>query len=80
MPALNRNEKVKCEEWEIMYIRQNVAPHRKRCAKGVISCPDCKYSKFRFVRLAKKSSHVTTLSNNIGEKNMELNYGSPVIL
>ena len=29
-----------------MYIRQIAARHRKRCAKGVVSCPDCKYSTY----------------------------------
>ena len=33
----------------------------------------------RFVLLVKKSSQVTTLSNNIGERNMEQNNGNPVI-
>ena len=43
MPALNRNEKVKCGDCGSMYIRQKTARHRKNCSKGVISCPDCKY-------------------------------------
>ena len=46
MPALNRNEKVKCEDCGIMYNRQNAARNQKRWAKGVISCPDCKYSTY----------------------------------
>ena len=46
MPTLNRNEKVKCGDCGNMYIRQNAARHRKRCAKGVVSCPDCKYSTY----------------------------------
>ena len=43
MPSLKRNEKVQCGDCGNMYVRQHAARHRKRCAKGVISCPDCKY-------------------------------------
>ena len=43
MPALNRNEKVKCGDRENMYVRQHAARHQKNCSKGVISCPDFKY-------------------------------------
>ena len=46
MLTLNRNAKVKCGNCGNMYTRQNTARHRKRCAKGVISCPDCKYSTY----------------------------------
>ena len=46
MPTLNRNEKVKRRDCGNMYIRQNAARYRKRCAKGVVSCPDCKYSTY----------------------------------
>ena len=45
-PALHRNEKVKCGDCGIMYVCQQAARHQKRCAKGVISCPDCKYSAY----------------------------------
>ena len=44
MPALNRNEKVKCGDCAQEYRRSDAARHRKRCAIGVVSCPDCKYS------------------------------------
>ena len=43
MPALNRNEKVKCGQ---EYRRADNARHQKRCAKGVVSCPECKYSTY----------------------------------
>ena len=33
MPALNRNEKVKCEDCGNMFPRQNAARHQKRCEK-----------------------------------------------
>ena len=46
MPALNRNEKVKNRDCGIMYNCENGARHQKRCAKGAISCPDCKYSTY----------------------------------
>ena len=46
MPALNRNEKVKRGDCVIMYVNQHAARHQKRSAKGVISCPDCKYSTY----------------------------------
>ena len=46
MPALNRNQKVKCGDCGNMYVGAHVARHRKRCAKGVVSCPDCKYSTY----------------------------------
>ena len=46
MPALNRNEKVKCEECGQEYRRADNARHRKRCAKGFVSCPECKYSTY----------------------------------
>ena len=40
MPALNRNEKVKCEDCGKEYRRSDAARHRKSCAGGVISCPE----------------------------------------
>ena len=44
MPALNRNEKVKCEDCGNMYIRQNAARHRKRCEKQKEhKCPNCDF-------------------------------------
>ena len=52
MPALDRNEKVKYEDCGIQeykyeeYRRSDAARHQKRCAKGVVSCPDCKYSTY----------------------------------
>ena len=47
MPALNRNEKLKRRDCVIMYVNQHAARrHQKRSAKGVISCPDCKYSTY----------------------------------
>ena len=46
MPALNRNEKVKCEECGQEYRRADNARHRKRCAKGFVSCSECKYSTY----------------------------------
>ena len=46
MPALNRNEKVKCEDGSQEYRRSDAARHQKRCAKGVVSCPECKYSTY----------------------------------
>ena len=46
MPALNRNEKVKCEDCGNMFTRINAARHQKRCAKGVVSCAECKYSTY----------------------------------
>ena len=33
MPALNRNEKVKCEDCGNMFTRKNAARHQKRCEK-----------------------------------------------
>ena len=44
MPAHNRIENVKWEDCVIMHVGQQAARHQKRWAKGVISCPDCKYS------------------------------------
>ena len=29
-----------------MFFRQKAVRHQKRCAKGVISCPDCEYSTY----------------------------------
>ena len=43
IPALNRNEKVKCEGCGKEYSRANAAQHRKSCVRGVISCPECSY-------------------------------------
>ena len=43
MPALNRNEKVKCGDCGKEYRRSDAARHRKSCARGVISCPECNY-------------------------------------
>ena len=44
MPALSRNEKVKCEDCGIMYNRQNAARHRKRYEKQKEhKCPNCHY-------------------------------------
>ena len=43
MPTLNRNDKVKCGNYGIMYVRAHAARHQKRCVKGFVSCPDCKY-------------------------------------
>ena len=43
MPALNRNEKVKCEDCSKMYVRINAARHRKNFVRGVIFCPECSY-------------------------------------
>ena len=43
MPALNRNEKVKCEDCGKEYRRADTARHRKSCQAGIISCHDCKY-------------------------------------
>ena len=39
MPALNRIEKVKCEDCG----KDNAARHRKSCVRGIISCPECNY-------------------------------------
>ena len=46
MPALNRNEKVKREDCGQEYRRSDAARHQKRCAKGVVSCAECKYSTY----------------------------------
>ena len=46
MSALNRNEKVNCEDCGNIFTRINAARHQKRCAKGVVSCPECKYSTY----------------------------------
>ena len=46
MPALNQNEKVKCEDLGNMFTRINTARNLKRCVKGVVSCPECKYSTY----------------------------------
>ena len=46
MPALNRSEKVKFGDCGNMYVGVHAARHQKRCAKGVISCPGCKYSTY----------------------------------
>ena len=44
MPALNRNEKVKCEDCGNMYIRQNAARHLKLCEKQKEhKCPNCDF-------------------------------------
>ena len=44
MPALNRNEKMKCEDCGNLYIRQNAARHRKRCGKQKEhTCPNCNF-------------------------------------
>ena len=43
MPFLNKNEKLKCGDSGKEYRRADKARHDKRCAKGVISCPDCNY-------------------------------------
>ena len=43
MPSLNRNEKVKCEDCDKEYRRSDATRHRKNCARGVISCSECRY-------------------------------------
>ena len=43
MPALNRNEKVKCEDCGREYRRSDAASHQKNCSKGVTFCTDSKY-------------------------------------
>ena len=43
MPALNRNEKVKCEDSGKEYRRDNAARHRKSSVRAVISCPESNY-------------------------------------
>ena len=43
MPAINRNEKLKCDDCGKEYSRANAARHRKSCVRGVISCPECDY-------------------------------------
>ena len=44
MPALNRNEKVKCEECGQEYRRADNARHRKRCEKQKErKCPNCHF-------------------------------------
>ena len=43
MPALSRNEEVKCEDCGNLYVRAHAARRQKRCAKGVFSCPDFIY-------------------------------------
>ena len=50
MPALNRNEKVKCGECGIMYVRQNAARHRKRYEKT----EEHKYPKCHFYKKIKE--------------------------
>ena len=39
LPALNWNEKVKCEDCGKDYRRANAARQSKNCVRGVISCP-----------------------------------------
>ena len=46
MPALNRNEKKKCEDCGKEYRRADAARHRKSCVRGVISCPECNYCSY----------------------------------
>ena len=64
MPALSRNEKIKCGDWGIMYVRAHAARNQKRCSKGVVSCPDCKYFTYNQqqmnYRMAKK--HAPSIS------------------
>ena len=43
MSALNRNEKVRSEDCGIEYNRANASRHRRRCVRGVISCPEKSY-------------------------------------
>ena len=44
MPALNRNEKVKCGDYVNMYTFHNAARHRKRCEKQKKhKCPNCHF-------------------------------------
>ena len=44
MPALNRNEKVKCEDCAQEYRRADAARHRKRCEKHKEhKCPICHF-------------------------------------
>ena len=41
MPALNRNEKVVCDNCGKQYVRQQAARHKKSCQGGTLSCPKC---------------------------------------
>ena len=69
MPALNRNEKVKSEDCGIVYVRQQAARNQKRCAKGFISCPDCKYSAYnqqeKNYHTAKKHAHSSSNQSTV---------------
>ena len=52
-----------------MYVRQHAAQHQKRCAKGVISCPDCKHSTYNQQELnyhmAKKHAPSTSKQSTV---------------
>ena len=41
MPALNRNEKVICENCGTQTTKLNLARHKKRCSVGTLYCPKC---------------------------------------
>ena len=41
MPALNRNEKVVCDNCGKQYVRAHAARHKKSCQGGTLSCPKC---------------------------------------
>ena len=68
-PALNRNEKVKCEDCGKEYSTANAARHRKSCQAGIISCLDCKYFTYNKqemnYHLAKKHSPSTSKQSTV---------------
>ena len=70
MSALNRNEKVKCEDCGQEYRRADNARHQKRCAKGVVSCPECKYSTYNqqemSYHMAKKHAQPSSKQSTVG--------------
>ena len=41
MPALNRKDKIRCQDSGKEYMRASADRHSKSCLRGVISCIDC---------------------------------------
>ena len=67
MISINRNEKVKCEDCSRLYTRQNAARHRRRCVRGVISCPECKYCTYNHHEMSFRTSkkHVNSTPKSL---------------
>ena len=69
MPSLIRIEKVKCEDCDKEYRRDNASRHRKSCVRGVISCLECNYCTYNQQEMtyhaAKKHASSTSKQSTI---------------